>query len=58
MSKHPVFCSILKRLHDDHCFSTDPFDALVEFKAILEKAKRQTVRELSRKTPDSMGAKL
>ena len=27
-------------------------------KAILEKAKKQTVRELSRKTPDSMGAKL
>ena len=57
MSKQPVFCSILKRLHDDHRYSTDPFGALAEFKAILEKAKKQTVRELSRKTPDSMGAK-
>ena len=58
MSKHPVFCSILKRLHDDHRFSADPFGALAEFKAILERAKKQTVRELSRKTPDSTGAKL
>ena len=57
MSKHPV-CSVLKRLHDDHRYSTDPLGALAEFKAILEKAKKQTVRELSRKTPDSMGAKL
>ena len=38
MSKHPVFCSILKRLN--------------------EKARKRTVRELSRKTPDSLGAKL
>ena len=58
MSKQPVFCSFLKRLHDDHRYSTDPFGALAEFKAILEEAKKQTVRELSRKTPDSMGAKL
>ena len=58
MSKHPVFCSVLKRLHDDHPYSADPFGALAEFKAILEKAKKQTVREFSRKTPDSMGAKL
>ena len=34
------------------------FGALAEFKAILEKAKRLTIRELSRKTPDSSGAKL
>ena len=39
-SKHPVFCSILKRLHDNHRFSADPFGALAEFKAILEKAKQ------------------
>ena len=58
MSKHPIFCSILKRLHDDHRFSTDPFSALAEFKAVHEKAKKQTIRELSRKTPDSIGAKL
>ena len=58
MSKHPVFCSILKRLHDDHRFSTDPFGALAEFRAVLQKATKQTIRELSRKTPDSIGAKL
>ena len=34
------------------------FGALAEFKTIREKVKKQTVRELSRKTPDSMGAKL
>ena len=43
MSKHPVFCSILKRLHDDHRYSTDPFGALAEFKAILEKAQRADI---------------
>ena len=58
MSKHPRFCSILKRLDDDHQYPADPFGALAEFKIILEKAKRQTVRELSRKTPGSLGAKL
>ena len=40
MSKHPVFCSILKRLHDDHRYSADPFCALAEFKAILEKLSK------------------
>ena len=35
-------------------FLTDPFSALAEFKAVLEKAKKQTIRELSRKTPDSI----
>ena len=58
MSKNPVFCSILKRLHDGHQYSADPFGALADFKAIIEKAKRQTVRELSRKTPHSLEAKL
>ena len=58
MTKYPVFCSILKRFHDDQRYSTDPFGALAEFKAILEKAIKQTIREHSRKTPDSMGAKL
>ena len=48
----------LQRLHDDHCFSTDPFGALAEFEVLREKAIKQTVRELSRKTPDSIGAKL
>ena len=57
MSKHPVFCSILERLHDDHRYLADPSGAL-DFKTITEKAKRQTVRELSRKTLDSLGAKL
>ena len=58
MSKHPIFCSLLQQLHDDHSFSHDPFCALAEFKVLLNKAKKQTVRELSRKTPDSIGAKL
>ena len=59
ISKHPtIFCYILKRLHDDHRYCADPFGAPAEFKAILEKSKKQTVPELSRKTPDSMGAKL
>ena len=48
---HPVFCSILKRLHDGHRYSADPFGALADFKTINEKAKKQTFRELSRKTP-------
>ena len=54
ISKHPVFCSLLQRLHDDHRFSSDPFGALAEFKVVLEKAKKLTIRELSRKTPDSI----
>ena len=57
MTKHPVFCSILKRLHDNHRFSANPFGALAEFKVLL-KASKQTIRELSRKTLDSIGAKL
>ena len=35
-NKHPVFCSLLQRLHDDHPFSTDPFGALAEIKVLLE----------------------
>ena len=58
MSKHAVFCSFLQRLRDDHSFSTDPFGALAEFKALLEKAKKQTIRVHSRKTPDNIGAQL
>ena len=38
--------------------STDPFGALAEFKAVLQLAKKQTVRDFSRKTLDSIGAKL
>ena len=41
----PVFCSILKRLHDCHRYSADPFGALADIKTIIEKAIRQTVRE-------------
>ena len=47
MSKQPGRSPILCRL-----------GALADFKAIIEKAKGQTVRELSRETPDSLGAKL
>ena len=49
---------MLKRLHDDHRYSADPLGALAEFNAVLEKANKQTVRELSRKTPDCIGRKL
>ena len=48
----------MKRPHDGHRYLADPFGALADFKTIIEKAKRQTVRELSRKAPDSLGAKL
>ena len=58
MSKHPFFCSILKRLHDDHRYSEDPFCVLAEFKVICEKAKKQAFHELARKTAHSLGAKL
>ena len=57
MSKHHVFSSFLKRPCDDHRYSADPFVALAELNAFLEEAKKQTVRELSRKRPDSMGEK-
>ena len=40
MSKHPVFCSILKQIDDDHQYPADPFGALADFKIILEKAKK------------------
>ena len=40
MSKHPVLCSILKRLHDDHRYSTNPFGALAEFILIASTALR------------------
>ena len=53
-----LFVLFLKRPHDGHRYSADPFSALADFKAVLEKAEKQTVRELSRKTPDSLGAKL
>ena len=40
MSKNPVFCSILKRLGEEHQFPTDPFGALADFKIIIEKIKK------------------
>ena len=40
MSKHPVFCSFLKRLEDDHWYPVGPFCALADFKTILEKVKK------------------
>ena len=58
MSSHPVFCSILKRLDDEHQYPADPWGALADNKTILAKARKRTVRELLRKTPDSLGAKL
>ena len=44
MSKHPVFCSVLKQISDDHQYPEDPFGALADFKVILEKARKRTVR--------------
>ena len=58
MSQHPVFCSILKQIHDDHQCPDDPFVALADFKVILEKTWKRSVHELLRKTPSSPGAKL
>ena len=58
MSEHPIFGSILQQLHDDHRFSPDPFCALAEFKVLLHKAKKSTKRDLSRQTPDCIGAML
>ena len=48
----------MQRVHDDDRFSTDAFGALAAFKVLLQKAKKLTIRELSRKTPDSIGTKL
>ena len=58
MSKHLVFCSLLQQPHDDHRFSHDPFCALAEFEVLPDKATKMTSRELSRQTPDCIGAKL
>ena len=58
MSKRPVFCSILKRLDDDHQYPADPFGVVADLKIILEKARMQTVRELFCKTLDRLEAKL
>ena len=33
--KHPLFCSILKQLHDEHVYLIDAFVALAEFKVLL-----------------------
>ena len=57
MSKHPMFGSILQQLHDDHRCYPDPFCALAEFKLLLHQARKMTQRELSRQTPDCIGAK-
>ena len=53
MSKHSIFCSLLQQLDDDHRFTTDPFCALAEF-VLRENVKKQTIRERSRKTPDTV----
>ena len=54
----PFSVLFLKQINDDHRYPADPFGALEDFKIVLEKARRQTVREPSRDTPDSLGAKL
>ena len=45
------FCSFLKRVHDGHRYSDEPFRALDVFKTIGEQDKKQTFREIERKTP-------
>ena len=57
VSKHPVSCSILKRINDNYRYPEDPFGALADFNIISEKARKRTVRELLRRTPGSLGAK-
>ena len=57
MSKHPVFCSTLQRITEDHQYPDDPFAALADFKVILEKARKETHRKLLRNTPGRLGAK-
>ena len=56
MSRHPVCCSVLKKISDGHQYPADPFAALADFKVILEKARQQTHHGLQRKTPSSPGA--
>ena len=58
MSKHPAFCSIPKKISDDHQYPADPFAALADFKVILEEGRKQTHHELLRNTLGSLGAKL
>ena len=36
ISKHPVFCSILKQISDDHQYQDDPFVAYVKHRAAWE----------------------
>ena len=57
MSKHLVFGSILKRLHDDHLILPIHSAHLRSSKRFMNRPKRLTIRELSRKTLDSIGAK-
>ena len=58
MSKHFVFCSILKQTSDDHQYPDDPFAALADSKVMFEEARKQTHNELLCNTPGSLGAKL
>ena len=58
MSNHPVFCSSVKRISEDHQCPDDPFPALADFKLITEKVRKLPHRELLRSTPGSFGAKL
>ena len=55
MSKHPIFCSIVQQLHDNHRFSNDRFCALAEFEDILHHAKKISKREPLKQTPTCIG---
>ena len=53
MSKHPVFCSMLLQVHNDHRFSDDPFLCICW--VLHNRVKMMTIREHMRKTFDSIG---
>ena len=53
MSKHPVFCTILKRISDGHQYSDEPFPALADFQVMMEKARKQAHQEVLRHTAGS-----
>ena len=58
MSKHSIFCFILKQISGGHQYPDEPFAALADFKLIIEKAKKRSRHELLRNTPGSPSASL
>ena len=54
LEKHPVFCSIMKQLHDEHEHPVDDFAALADFKLLVGKARTRARQELLRSTLQAM----